>query len=137
MANDTPARPRGPQPIRLLLSDHEEFLAELRERGPNVEPIVRVTVRRTPDASGAQFLRLTLLATYLRRIDEAGPAPVLAVVRLAAYVGAIWPGLPDAESRETHARVEELRATLERAVGELGYRAGAGVDEPGGAAGTG
>lgn len=127
MDNDTPARRRGPQALRLLFSGHEEFLSELRERGPNLEPLVRVTVRRTPDASGAPFVHLTLIATYLRRVDEAGPAPVVAVVRLAEYVGAVWPGLPDEESRESRARAEALRATVARAAGELGYRVGAGV----------
>lgn len=127
MDNFLPARQRGPQAFRVLFSSHEEFLGELRERGPNVEPLVRLTFRRTSDASGAPIVHLTLLATYLRRIDEAGPVPVVAVVQLAEYVGSIWPGLPDEESRESRERVEELRATVARVAGELGNHIGAGV----------
>ena len=137
MSEDATALPRGSYPFRLQFSSHAEFLAELRERGPNLEPVVRVTFRKSPDASGAPLYHLTLLATYLRRVDEGGPSPVLAVVRLAEYVGSIWPGLADEGSCETRERAEELRATIECAVGELGYQAAAGVYEPGGPAQTG
>ena len=130
--NEAPAQGRGPHGIRLQFSSHEEFLSELRERGPNLEPVVRVTLRHSPDASGAPFLHLTVLATYLRRIDEVGPVPVVAVAQLAEYVGTILPGLPDEESRETRARADELRATVARVAGALGHATAAGAYAAGG-----
>lgn len=127
MTNEMPARPRGPRPFRLLFSSHEEFLDELRARGPNLEPVVRVTYRHTADRSGAPFTHLTVLATYLRRIDDAGPVPVVAVVQLAEYVGSTWPGLADEESRECRERAEDVRAAITQVADELGYQAAPGV----------
>lgn len=128
---DTPhvtGRLGSPPPLRLFFSDHEEFLDELRVRGPNLEPLVRVTFRRSADASGAPLTYLTLLATYLRRVDDGtGITPVIAVVQLAEYIGSQWIGLGDQESQHCQRRAEELRAALIRAVEDAGLRAGAGA----------
>ncbi len=128
---DTPAiaeRPSSVPPVRLLFSSHDEFLDELRERGPNLEPVVRVTFRKTAAASGAPLTHLTLLATYLRLIhDGAGPAPVVAMVQLSEYLGSVWIDPTDQESRRCHQRAEHLRAAVVRAVEDAGLRVGAGA----------
>ncbi|MGD9892258.1 MAG: hypothetical protein AB7G34_17025 [Hyphomicrobiales bacterium] len=117
-----------PQPIRLLFSSHEEFIEELRQRGPNLEPIVRVTFRKSPDSGGVPLTHLTLLATYLRRVDDGtGPAAVVTVVQLAEYPGSLWIDPTDQDSRRCQERADLLRAAVVRAVGELGLRVGGGA----------
>lgn len=113
-------------PLRLLFSSHEEFIEELRERGPNLEPVVRVTFRKSADTSGAPLTHLTLLATYLRLVHD-GAAPVVAVVQLSEYLGAVWIDPTDQESRRCQQRAEHLRAAVVRAVEDTGLRAGAGA----------
>ena len=127
MNNDTPA-PRGPQPLRLLFSSHEEFPEELRARGPNLEPVVRVTFRKSADASGAPLTHLTLLATYLRRVgDDPGGPVVVAVVQLAEYLGSVWIDPTDQESRRCQQRAAQSREAVVRAAQELGLTVGAGA----------
>jgi hypothetical protein len=117
-----------PQPVRLLFSAHAEFIEELRQRGPNLEPVVRVTFRRSADGSGAPLTHLTLLATYLRLLDGgAGPAPVVAVVQLAEYLGSVWVDPTDRESRRCQQRAEHLRAAVVRAAEDLGLRVAGGA----------
>jgi hypothetical protein len=66
-----------PESIRLLCSSREELTRHLRERGPSLGSIARVTCRKPADASGAPLGLLTLLATYPRLVsDGAGPAQV-------------------------------------------------------------
>jgi hypothetical protein len=123
-----PALARGSQTLRLLFSSHEEFIRELRDRGPNLEPVVRVTFRKSTDVSGAPLTHLTLLATYLRRVgDDPGYPAVVAVVQLAEYLGSVWIDPTDQESRRCQQRAEELRATMVRAAQELGLTVGAGA----------
>ena len=131
------------QPVRLVFSSHEEFIQELRERGPNLEPLVRVTFRKTADGSGAPLTHLTLLATYLRRLDDGAGSPVVVVVvQLAEYLGSLWIEPTDEDSRRCLQRGEHLRADVVRAAEELGLRVGGGtylVGErvPGAGAGSG
>jgi hypothetical protein len=116
-----------PQPIRLLFSSDDEFIQELRERGPNVEPLVRVTFK-TADASGAPLTHLTLLATFLRAIDDGTHrAQVVTVVQLAEYLGSLWIDPTDEASQRCQERAEHLRAAVVRAVEELGLRVGGGA----------
>ena len=118
----------APQPLRLLFSSHEDFIEELRERGPNLEPVVRVTYRKRPDAGGAPLTDLTLLATYLRRLDDGAGAPaVVVVVQLAEYLGSLWVDPTDEDSRRCLQRGEHLRAAVVRAAEALGLRVGGGA----------
>jgi hypothetical protein len=128
MNDDIPAPPRGPQPLRLLFSSHEDFLQELRERGPNLEPVVRVTFRKSADTSGAPLTHLTLLAAYLRGVGGGPGCPVaVAVVQLAEYLGSMWIDPTDHESRRCQQRAEQLREAVVRAAQELGLNVGAGA----------
>jgi len=92
-------------PIRLLFSCHEEVIDELRERGPNLEPVVCVTFRKTADASGVPLAHLTLLATHLRLVHHGtGPALVVVIVRFSEHLGATWTDSTDQESRRCQGR---------------------------------
>src|SRR4051812_31798902 len=92
--NPVTAGDRGvtdPRPLVVHFSNPDEFLAELRARGPNLEPVVRITFRWTRDESGAPLVHLTLLANYLRRLgDDPGGGVVVSIVHLGRYVGAVW-----------------------------------------------
>lgn len=114
-------------PLRLSFSNHTEFLAEVAERGPNLEAVIRVTFRKTADPSGASIVHLTLLATYLRSLDEGQPVPTIVVVQLAEPIGSIWSGLANEESERTRRHAEELRGQVVAAIEALGYRVGGGA----------
>ncbi|GEM_PF-6310341 len=120
-APDGEAR-RPAQVVRIAFSNPGEFLAELRQRGPNLEPIVRVTFRWTADANGAPISHLTLLASYLRQVGD-----VVTVVQLARYVGAVWSGAADQASQRSVDGAQKWRALLCREAEELGFEVGAGA----------
>ena len=127
-SSETPAwRDARAQPVRLLFSNHEEFIEELRERGPNLEPLIRVTFRRTAAGGGMPLTHLTLLATYLRRVDGGGPAAVMAVVQLAEYLGSLCIDPSDPDSRRCQARAEQRRDAVVSAAEGLGLRVAAGA----------
>lgn len=100
-----------PPAIRVAFGDPDEFVQELKERGPNVEPVVRATLRWTPDASGAPFHYLSLVATYLRRL----PDGVLTLAELRHEIGPVWGGLDHAESRLHRERARQALAMIEDA----------------------
>jgi hypothetical protein len=132
--SDTPQSPTSacPPVVRVRFTRHTEFIQELRERAPNVEPVVRVAFRKTADGSAAPLTHVTLLATYLRRLDDGtGPATVLAMVRLAEYLGSVWIDPTDQESRRCRERAELARAAVVRAAEGLGLRVGDGAYEAG------
>ena len=108
--------------VRIAFSNPGEFLAELRQRGPNLEPLVRVTFRWTADASGAPISHVTLLASYLRQVGE-----VVTVVQLVRYVGAVWSGAADEASQRYVDEAQQWRALLTRAAEELGFEVGTGA----------
>ena len=115
-------------PIRVEFSDPTEFLDDLRARGPNLEPLVRVTFRKSSDPGGAPITHLTLLASYLRHIDSGEPSSVVEVVELARFVGSVWAaGIDDPESAQARRQADQLRAALTTAIEELGYRVGGGT----------
>jgi hypothetical protein len=117
-----------PRSVRLLFGSHDEFVRELRERGPNLEPVVRVTFRRTADASGGPLTHLTLLASYLRLVDDGNHSvPVVVVVQLAEYLGSLWIDHTDEASRRCRERAEHLRTAVVRVAEELGLGVGAGA----------
>src|SRR5262245_12694443 len=81
----------GARPLAVHFSNPDEFLAELRAREPNLEPVVRITFRWTRDESGAPLVHLTVFANYLRRLgDDPGGGVVVSIVHLGRYVGAVW-----------------------------------------------
>jgi len=47
-----PSASQGGQTVLVAFSNAEEFLDELRERGPNVDGVLRLAFRWHPDASG-------------------------------------------------------------------------------------
>jgi hypothetical protein len=119
---------------RLLVrfSSPAEFAAELRARGPNVEPVVRLTFRWTA-ASGALPLQaasgalplhhLSVVASYLRRLSDGA----LVVHELTHYAGDIWRGIPTDGSERSRARASEARDLVARTAEELGLDVCAGV----------
>lgn len=120
-APDGEAR-RPTQVVRVAFSNPGEYLAELRQRGPNLEPLVRVTFRWTADASGAPVSHLTLLASYLRQVGE-----VVTVVQLARYVGTVWSGAADQASQRSVDEAQQRRTLLCREAKELGFEVATGA----------
>lgn len=109
--------------VLVAFSDPDEFLSELRDRGPNVERVLRLTFRWTPDESGAPVSGLRLVATYLRRV-----APdVLAIVQLDHHLGVVWHGVPDPASDQCRERAEQLRTRVRRAAEAHGLDVAAGT----------
>ena len=115
------------RPLVVHFSNPEEFLAELRERGPNLEPVVRITFRWTRDESGAPLVHLTLLANYLRRLGDDPATGVVSIVHLGRYVGAVWEEGRDEVSDRCRAEADRLRSELTQAAEALGLRVGAGT----------
>jgi hypothetical protein len=109
--------------IRVTFSSPDEFLQELLARGPNVEPVLRATLRWSPDPQGAPFHDVTVVATYLRRVA----ADLVAVTELRHYVGAVWTGLDDPGSRRCRAGARALLAVLDSAARDLGLNRADGV----------
>ena len=132
-ARTAPAAPAGApdaRPLVVRFSNPEEFLAELRERGPNLEPVVRITFRWTRDESGAPLIHLTLLANYLRWLGQLGDDParaVVSVVHLGRYVGAVWEEGRDEVSDRCRAEADRLRTELAQAAQALGFQVGGGT----------
>lgn len=113
----------GPPAIRVTFGDPDEFVQEIKERGPNVEPVVRATLRWTPDASGAPFHHLSLVVTYLRRL----PDGVLTLAELRYDIGPVWSGLDHAESRLHRERARQTLAMIDEATRAAGATPARGV----------
>ena len=109
--------------VRVKFTNPDEFIEEVRERGPNVEPVLRATFRRTPDETGAPFHHLSVVATYLRRIA----ADIVAVIELRRYVGPVWSGVDDQESRRRCERAGQVLRAIENASRAAGYTPAAGI----------
>jgi hypothetical protein len=114
--------PPGAGP-RLAFSSPGEFLEELARRGPNVEPVLRLTFRWTRDAEGAPVRDLCLVAGYLRRLAGG----VVTLTTLRHPLGAIWEDGADPRSWEVRERAAALRARLERAAAGLGLEVASGA----------
>jgi hypothetical protein len=117
-----PAAPPGAG-LRLAFSSPDEFLEELARRGPNVEPVLRLTFRWTRDADGAPVRDLCLVAGYLRRVAGG----LVAITTLRHPLGAVWEDGADPQSREVRERAAALRARLERAAAGLGLEVAPGA----------
>ena len=114
---------QGAPCVVVTFSRADEFIQELRDRGPNVEPMVRLTFRWTRDESGAPLTHLTLLANYLRRLD----GEVVSIVHLGQYVGAVWEEGRDERSERYRAEADRLRTLIAQAAGVLGLEVRGGT----------
>ena len=109
--------------VRLAFSTTAEFVAELRARGPNVEPLVRATLWWVRDPAGAPLHELYVVATYLRRI-----APdVVALTELRHHAGTVWIESEGAPAPPAEQLARRLLATVEDAARELGAAVGRGA----------
>jgi hypothetical protein len=94
--------------VNVRFNQPAEFVAELQARGPNLEPLVRLTLvgRRGQlrDGTPLPIQELLVQASYLRRTGE-----ILQLVTLETFVGEWW-GIPeqDAQTKERADQVMEL-----------------------------
>jgi hypothetical protein len=125
------ARPSTPgvQTVLLAFGNPDEFLAELRDYGPNVDGVLRLTFRWHPYESGAPINELFVVANYLRRITS----DVLQIVRLDHDVGEVWSEAPDGGSQRTRERAVQIRDRIRAAAEALGFEVRAGTHVAGGA----
>jgi hypothetical protein len=118
--------------IVVRFSDADEFLAELAERPPDVEPIVRLTRRFIPAHSKQYgplpYSHVQVVATYLRRGLGDADDP-LRLVELTTYCGDRWPHM-SGPNEEVDARAERVMALVQARAGQLGYAVAAGVYQP-------
>jgi hypothetical protein len=112
--------------VLVAFSNPDEFAEELNARGPNVEPVLRLTFRWAADRDGGPLTDLWVAASYLRRLD----AGALAIVRLSHYVGAVWNERDDAPSRRVRERADQVRASIRRAAEAVGIEVRAGGHLP-------
>ena len=118
--------------MKVRFSNPDEFLTELRERGPNLplEGILRATASFQQGSVGPVSY-VTVVATYLRELICTGPEAQIMVVELRHFVGQHWPGMEDrAEGPSTRERAGVLLERLETAARELGLDYRAGIYEP-------
>jgi hypothetical protein len=100
-----------------------EFIAELRRRPPNVEPVVRVTFRWTIDPSGLPAQHLSVLAGYLRLAGSS----VLILHLLSHYAGQVWPGIDEPGSQQARERARRARELIQQAARDAGLEPCAGA----------
>jgi hypothetical protein len=113
--------PRAPV-RRVRFVDPDEFVRELKARGPDVEPVVRLTRRWRPDPAGLPLRHLSVAAGYARRARGA-----LVLYELDHYAGEVWQGLNGDASRRTLERARRTHGVVERAARGLGLEVAAGV----------
>ena len=109
--------------IRIAFSDPDEFLRELQERGPNVEPVLRATLQWSLDETGAPYHHLSIVATYLRRVA----ADLVVVAELRRYIGPVWSGVDDSASRRHRQRAGQVLSTIEHAARAAGLTPARGL----------
>lgn len=112
-----------PPVLRVRFSDPEEFAAELRERGPDVEHLVRITNRWRRDTDGLPCRHLSVVAGYLRSARNGLPV----LYELVYYAGEVWDGLNAEVTARTRERAERARQIVVRAAGEDGLTAAPGA----------
>jgi hypothetical protein len=115
--------------ILVRFGSPEEFLAELGARGPDVEPVVRLTRRFLPARSDTYgplpYSHVQVVASYLR-----GWGGEVRIVELATYCGQRWPGLPGPTNDGTDAMSDRIMALVQGRAESLGYAVAAGVYLP-------
>ena len=109
-----PPKWQHPPVLRVRFCDPEEFAAELRERDPDVERLVRLTHRWRRDAEGLPCRHLSVVAGYLRH-DRHG-VPVL--YELVHYAGEVWDGINAEVTAQTRERAERARQIVVSAAEE-------------------
>ena len=113
----------APHLLRVRFNNPAEFAAELRARGPNLEPVVRLTYRWAADANGLPLRHLSVVAGYLRRL----PGGTVVATELVHYAGEVWRGLHEEASQRCQQRADGVRDHVARAAQELGLEVSAGV----------
>ena len=111
------------QTTLLRFTNPEEFLAELRERGPNVDGTLRLTFRWQADTEGLPISDLWVVANYLRRLDP----ETLAVVRLDHYVGGVRIDFRDPADDPKRERADRVRTRIRDEALRLGLEVRAGT----------
>ena len=114
--------PGAGQAALISFTNPDDFLDELRDRGPNVDGVLRLTFRWHPDAV-MPVTDLWVVANYLRRIDPA----TLAVVRLDQYIGAVWQDIDDRASALNRERADRLKTRIDEEARRLGLEVRAGT----------
>lgn len=111
--------------MQIRFTDPCEFLRELRERGPDVEPVVRVTkLLRAYDQ--LPLARLFVVASYLRAAEHRGDTVLLVV--LERFVGDVWPGHAE-RNRQILARADTLVSLVAEMTARAAYRPTGGAPE--------
>ena len=110
--------------LRVQFSKPGEFIAELRRRPPDIEPVVRLTYRWSADGGGLPLCHLSVIAGYLRR-----PHGMLVVQELVYHTGEVWQGLHEEAGQRTLERAHRAYDAVARVARELGLEIGAGVYE--------
>jgi hypothetical protein len=109
--------------VSVRFNQPSEFVAELQARGPNLEPLVRLTLvgRRGQlrDGTPLPVQELSVHASYLRRTAE-----VVQLVTLETFVGDWW-GIPDQDAR-TQERADQVLDLVRAAAEAAGLEVAAG-----------
>lgn len=122
-SNEHDRQPAGVQTVLVAFGNADEFLAELRDRGPNVDGVLRLTFRWHPYEGGAPLNALFVVANYLRRV-----APDLVqIVRLEHDAGDVWAEGLDAAAQRTRDRATQVRDRIKAAAEALGLEVRAGT----------
>ena len=101
--------------MRLLFNNVEEFISELVARGPNVDGIVRRTIRRRQENP---FVYTTLIVTYLRQPVDGGP---IILVELSHYLGVRPAGASADEDDDVQRRMEAAWNMVTQAIEAAGH----------------
>lgn len=92
-------------PMNVQFNSVEEFLTELRQKTPNVEPIVRLT-QQFENSGTLPLTHVSVIATYLR--DTGG---LVQLVRLRRYCGDYMVGDRDSKAeKKAHEAMEKIEA---------------------------
>ena len=108
--------------VGVCFNQPREFVAELQARGPNLEPLVRLTLVGRSRRLRGQLLsgqELWAHASYLRRTGN-----VVHLVTLECDVGA-WHGVPELDA-QTEQRADEVRELVRAAAGAAGLEVASG-----------
>ena len=123
--------------MKVTFNEPQEFFDELHKRPPNVQLVLRATVRMEPDRNIRPLTHTWVVATYLRvdyRGESQGPLPffVSLVVELRHYVGQQY-GAGDVANEQTLAtrqRADTLLHALENHASALELEFCPGVYTP-------
>jgi hypothetical protein len=109
--------------IKVRFNQPDEFIAEMRARGPNVEGLVRVTGMHEMTRT-FPIGHLYVFATYVRRVGD-----VEQLVELRHYCGQVVGG-PKRHDDAATTRADVVSDQLRAAIEEAGHQYAAGTYEP-------